>query len=115
MKTRITPLLDVRNVREAIIHVLSSEFPLTVTQLRIALTRSFALSVSYQAIHKEVCKLLLMNIVVRDERNLYLNPEWINRQKAFFFFAYEKYLGQKELKNVVQECELQMRLDDLID
>jgi|GEM_PF-6972146 len=89
-------LLDVKSVREAIIGILSQDFPLSVSQLRQHMVRNLTFSVSYQAIHKEVCKLLDMRVLARDGRALFLNPDWILRQKTFFHTTHENYEQERQ-------------------
>lgn len=81
------------SVREAIIAILAEDFPLTVAQLKRTIYRRYGLRVSYQAIHKEACRLIDQQILQREERLLQLCADWIACQQEFFRGAYRKYLG----------------------
>jgi hypothetical protein len=69
---------------EYIIEILSNEWPLTAKQIYNRLKRNYGLSVSYQAIHKHLKQMEKEKILIKNERNLSLNPNWVESKKTFF-------------------------------
>lgn len=78
------PLLGKKKtVKDHIISILSSEWPLTSRKLYNTLTKKYNLSVSYQAVHKAIKELVASGIVVKNSKELQLNLDWINEVKGF--------------------------------
>jgi hypothetical protein len=71
-------------VREALLNILADEFPLSTNQLRSKIRRSFGLSVTYQAVHKELIKLEKYEVVEKQADNYLLSLDWIKNNALFF-------------------------------
>ena len=69
--------------KDAIVSILSSEWPLTMKEIYFAAIRQHALNVSYQAMHKATKQLIQQKIITRNERTYSLNTEWIKQIKGF--------------------------------
>jgi len=72
------------SIRNKIIEVLSENWPLSAKQIYNKLQRSHGVSVSYQAVHKQLKLMLEEKIILKNEKNLSLNSEWIENKKSFF-------------------------------
>jgi len=78
------PLLGKKKtVKDYIISILSSEWPLSSRKIYNILTKRYNVAVSYQAVHKAIKELAASNIVVRNSNELKLNLEWIKEVKGF--------------------------------
>ena len=95
MLTATTRLHDAKTVKEAIVCILSDRFPLTISEMRAVMRQTLTLHVSYQAIHKEVLRLLDSHVLARDGKMLLLNPVWLEEQRRFFVRTHSLYVVGK--------------------
>jgi DNA-binding Lrp family transcriptional regulator len=65
------------SVKNNIVAILADEFPLSINEIRSRLRISFKHSVSYQAVHKELVKLLEEGVVHKEDAGYLLNISWI--------------------------------------
>jgi hypothetical protein len=92
----LLPKLTPRTVKEKIIFLLASEFPLTVKELRMKIKHNFQESVSYQSVHKELNRLMDEEIVSCQEKKYLLNTEWIKQVGLFSDLILSSYTRQKK-------------------
>ena len=100
------PLLDQKSgtARDRILTVLSKRFPLTAKQIFSELKKEFGSNVSYQAIHKLLSQLAEERVIVREEKNYFLNREWIKQVKNFGS-SLEDYYYKNSGQNYLKELE----------
>ena len=78
-------------VKDAIVNVLGSEWPLSLKEIYFAVVKEYSLGVSHQAVHKALKKLAENKVLVRHERKYCLNIEWIREVKQFGASLEEAY------------------------
>ena len=91
----LLPKLKPKTVKEKIIFILSSDFPLTVKDLRLRIKSQFHDSVSYQSVHKELNRLKEEDIVKLESKKYLLNVEWIKQVGLFSDLIISNYTRQK--------------------
>ncbi len=92
----LLPKLKPKTVKEKVIFLLSSEFPLTVKELRSKIKSQFGESVSYQSVHKELNRLIQEEIVICEKKKYLLNTEWIKQVSLFSDLILSSYTRQKK-------------------
>ena len=98
--------------KDAIVSILSQEWPLTMKEIYFAAVRQHALNVSYQAMHKATKQLIQRRIITRNERTYSLNTEWIKQIKGFtenLEKAYER-TAEKTKPRTIKELKKQVNL-----
>ncbi len=92
----LLPKLKPKTVKEYILVILSSEFPLTIKELKLRIKNNFSESVSYQSIHKELSHLSSDQIVVCENKKYLLSIEWIRQLGLFSDLIISNYTKQKK-------------------
>lgn len=92
----LLPKLAPKTVKEKIIVLLASEFPLTVKDLKLKIKSNFNVSVSYQSVHKELNHLMTDEIIINDNKKYLLNVEWIKQVGLFSDLIVSNYTSQKK-------------------
>jgi len=90
------------NVKDAVVTVLASEWPLSAKQI-YGRTTDMGLSVSYQAVYKTIGKLMESSVIRKVGNNYLLNDEWIKSIKGFadnIEKRYSKEIATEILKDV---------------
>ncbi len=88
------------STKDAIIGLLSVEWPLSAKEISERVQKEVGTTVSYQAIHKRLSELEESFIVEKRDRNYALNTEWIRKGKNFFTqmeTTYAKTIGKYEI------------------
>lgn len=67
-----------RNTREAIIQILSNEFPLTIKKVYNHVKKEYKLDITYQAVFKLINEMLEDGILEKSDREYKLNLVWIS-------------------------------------
>lgn len=88
------------SMRNKIIEILSESWPLTAKQTYNKLQRNYAVTVSYQAVHKQLKQMIEEKMILKDGKNISLNSAWIENKKNFFENL-GKSLNKKDSKKEV--------------
>lgn len=93
-----------RNVREAIISILSKEFPLNIKKIYNRVRKEYSLNVTYQAVFNMVKEMLEDGILEKSEREYRLNMNWIKNLKIELDMIMKKYnYAGDEMLNRIQD------------
>ncbi len=92
----LLPKLIPKTVKEKIIVLLASDFPLTVKELKLKIKANFNESVSYQSVHKELNHLISDEIIICENKKYLLNVEWIKQVGLFSDLILSNYTSQKK-------------------
>lgn len=81
-----TKIIDIAHpsVKDQVIILLSDNKSLTAKQIHNFSISKFGNNVSYQAIHKLLTEMLGKGILLKQEKNYFLNQRWIDNTKKFF-------------------------------
>lgn len=71
------------NTKQAIISILSNEWPLSAKQLYQKVTKETNKQLTYQAVHKILNQLAEQQIILKHNQAYQLNPQWITQIKNF--------------------------------
>ncbi|MFH1586660.1 MAG: hypothetical protein ABID38_02290 [Candidatus Diapherotrites archaeon] len=80
-----------KTTRDAVISILSQEWPLSAKQIYNKLQRENGFAVSYQAAHKILKELEKEKIICVDELAYSINPEWVERIGNFAKMMQESF------------------------
>lgn len=92
----LLPKLVPKTVKEKIIVLLASEFPLTVKELKLKIKNNFNENVSYQSVHKELNHLISDEIIKCENKKYLLNIDWIKQVGLFSDLILSNYTSQKK-------------------
>jgi putative hydrolase of the HAD superfamily len=73
-----------RNVREAVLAVLSEEFPISSAALKKSIKNRFGMNVTFQAVHKELQALVQTGTLTKSENLYQFSLAWVNHRLDFF-------------------------------
>ena len=85
----------VNSVKNAVISVLTEQWPLTPKVIHTQVVQVFGLNVSYQAVHKMVKSLEQDQIILKEGTKYKLNQKWIDKAKTFSEQLSEAYSVNK--------------------
>jgi putative hydrolase of the HAD superfamily len=88
------------SVRDLIVELLASGQMLSVSELRFQLRSKYSISVSYQAIHKELQQLMDGEVVQRDGKLFSLKLQWLRRKAEFFRTAEENVVKRNVVTHI---------------
>ena len=71
------------SVKDLIISILGKEWPLSTRQIFNRIQKIYALSCSYQAVHKSIKKLLESSVIEKNGKEYQLNLAWLDELKNF--------------------------------
>ena len=92
----LLPKLTPKTVKEKIIVILSTDYPLTIKELKKCIKKNFNQSVSYQSVHKELNRLLKEEIIVQKSKKYMLNIDWIRQVGLFSDLILSNYTHEKK-------------------
>ncbi len=93
-----------RNVREAIISILSKEFPLNIKKIYSRVKKEYALNVTYQAVFNMVKEMVDDEILEKTERDYKLNMNWVKQLKIELDMIMNTYnYAGDEMLNRIQD------------
>lgn len=102
-----------KNVKEAVVKILSQEWPLSLKQIHYNSARSFGLTVSYQAVHKAIKELVSEEIVVSTGKKYALNKEWIAKMEKLSSTLRQAYSDKqkRDLKDLYKEMQANLAFE----
>jgi len=83
-------------VKDVIVNVLKSQWPLSLKEIYFAVVKQYCLSVSHQAVFKALKNLVENKVLVKQERKYCLSIEWIRGVKQFGISLEEAYTQPEE-------------------
>lgn len=72
-----------KRVKDVLINLLISEWPLTLSQLHKKIKREYRINTSCQAVYKAISELNSEGVVLKQEKNYSIDLEWIKKLKEF--------------------------------
>ncbi len=74
----------VYSTKDKVIEILANNNSIAIKRILFILKKEYALSITYQAVHKLLNQLLNEKIVIKKNKSWDLNQSWINNQLSFF-------------------------------
>lgn len=83
-------------VKGAVVAILSCRWPLSLKSIYSAVTRQYALHVSYHAVHKALNQLAAKGVILKENNEYCLNLEWIEKIKCFTASLEKAYAKEQQ-------------------
>ena len=103
------------SVKDLVVLVLSSEFPLKIKRIHSILTKKYGCKATFQATYKAVNELLRKGVVVKLEKEYSLNKNWIVRLTLFARDIEKNYQSDKGFPIIEENDNLSLNFDALAD
>lgn len=103
------------STKDAIISILGTRWPLSLKQIFQIAKKEYAISASYQAIHKMLNLLLAEGVVVKEETGYSLNPDWIKKIKSFGDQLDRVYSKSSNFKDFQNKDIINLYFNNFID
>lgn len=94
-----------KSTKDAIIEILSSEWPLSLKRIHNKIGKRYNLGITYQATHKAVNELVEGGALKKESREYQLSVNWINRIESFGKKLREDYLKKDVLESGKESVE----------
>ena len=94
------------SVKDLIISILGKEWPLSTSKIYNRIVQVYAVSCSYQAVHKSIKKLLKDRVLLEKEREYYLNTAWLDQIKKFSEETKEEYSSKNFANDIAEDSPL---------
>jgi len=106
-----------KSVKDAVISVLSHEWPLTAKKIYNIIRKTHSLSVSYQAVHKVLAEMVRDGTLAKDGKEYSISPEWIERNKKFYEELRLKIesSGKPTIEEALSSSLTEMHFDNLYE
>ncbi|MFH1895728.1 MAG: hypothetical protein ABIJ74_04115 [archaeon] len=92
-------------IRNKIVEVLTDEWPLTAKQIYNRLQRSYGVSVSYQAVHKQLKLMLEEKMLLKNQANYSISEEWLQKIQKNIGLMAERIKGTSKGINLAEMNE----------
>src|SRR3989338_6138126 len=123
MPTGSNPILPqfgsgARSTKDAIISILSEEWPLTAKQIYNKLRRQQATGISYQAVHKTLAQILDSKILEKTGKEYALSKDWIKKVKYSanaLDSHYSSKLGFNDFKDLYKKDVVNLTFVGILD
>ncbi len=97
------------NTKNKIIEILSENWPLTAKQIYNRLQRNYAISVSYQAVHKQLKQMMEEKNISKTQSEYIINEEWIKKIQNNAELIAEKIKNKQKGTNLIEMNERESR------
>ena len=88
-----------KNTKDAVISILTYEWPLTLRQIYYKLKKQYSFSCTYQSVYKAVKELKQKNILIKKEKQYEINVKWVKEVQSFTDIVETNYYAKQKLKN----------------
>ncbi|HLC33036.1 MAG TPA: hypothetical protein VJJ82_04370 [Candidatus Nanoarchaeia archaeon] len=105
------------NVKDAVLGVLSTTYPLSLKKLFTEVKKQYGLSVTYQGVRKAVNSLEDARVLIRNNLEYSLNKDWILNARTFVQRLHETYFETRkgEAKPVTNKNYKEFTLETLFE
>lgn len=89
-----------KNTKDAIINILTIEWPLSLRQIFFKIQKQYGYSSSYQAVFNAVKELVEINVLVDKEKKYEISIEWIKKLQSFTDIVETNYYAKERIQNI---------------
>jgi len=89
-----------KNTKDAVINVLTYEWPLTLRQIYYRIKKRYGYSSSYQSVYKAVKELKESQVLLKNEKKYEVNVGWIKKLQSFTDIVETNYYATEKLQNI---------------
>lgn len=90
-----------KNTKDAVINILTYEWPLTLRAIFYKIKKQFAHPASYQAVYKAVKELTESKVLSKNNLLYEINIEWVKELQSFTDTVETNYYAKKKMENVL--------------
>jgi hypothetical protein len=103
-----------KNTKDAIINLLTTEWPLSLREIFNKIKKQFGYSSTYQSVYKAVHELLKKGVLRKKDKKYELNIDWIKKVQSFTDIVETNYYAKKRLKSLAGLKESRSHEDIMI-
>jgi hypothetical protein len=98
----ILPELDSKpeNTKDAVISLLTMEWPLTLREIFYHIRKKYGYSHSYQAVYKAVKELIEKDVLLEKDKKYSFNIDWIKKVQSFTDVVETNYYAKDKMNNL---------------
>lgn len=96
----VLPFGDHDNVKNLVFSILTSEYPLNLITLTKLIKKQYGRDVTFQAVRKAVLQLVEVGVLLRTEKQFFINKEWVKESKAIIDGLYQKLNSKQSSKSI---------------
>lgn len=89
-----------KNTKDAIINILTVEWPLTLRNIFYKIKKQYAYSSTYQSVYKAVKELCEKNVLKEKDKRYEINIDWIKKVQSFTDIVETNYYAKQRLQNL---------------
>jgi len=89
-----------KNTKDAIISVLTSEWPLSIKKIYNKLKKQFGYSNSYQSVYKSIKELKEKKVILQKNEGFEINIEWVKKLQSFTDIVETNYYAKHRMENL---------------
>ena len=89
-----------KNSKDAIINILTIEWPLTLKQIYHKIKKHYNYSSSYQSVYKGVKELTKLKVLKSKDKKYEINVQWIKQLQSFTDIIETNYYAKDKIRNI---------------
>ncbi len=89
-----------KSTKDAVINILTYEWPLTLRQIFYKIKKQYGYSSSYQSVYKAVKEMKESHVLLDNEKKYEINVGWIKKLQSFTDIVETNYYATEKLQNV---------------
>jgi len=89
-----------KNSKDAVITLLTYEWPLTLKQIYNRIKKQYSYSSTYQSVYKTVKELLEKKVLIQKDKQYEINIDWIKKLQSFTDIVETNYYAKQKLHSV---------------
>jgi hypothetical protein len=100
--------------KDAVISILTAEWPLTLRAIFFKIKKTYGYSASYQAVYKAVKELVSAGVLVSADKKYELDMKWIKKLQSFTDIVETNYYAKERMNNISGVSESKKNGDILV-
>lgn len=89
-----------KNTKDAVINILTYEWPLTLRQIFYKIKKEFNYSSSYQSVYKAVKELCEKKVLKDNDKKYEIDTNWVKKVQSFTNIVETNYFSKERLQNL---------------
>jgi len=89
-----------KNTKDAVINLLTSEWPLTLRQIFYKIKKQYNYSFTYQSVYKAVKELKERKVLLEKDKKYEINVKWVKRLQSFTDIVETNYYTKDRMQNI---------------
>jgi hypothetical protein len=89
-----------KNTKDAVISILTYEWPLTLRQVFYKIKKQYGYSSTYQSVYKAIKELTEKDVLTAKEKKYEINTAWIKKVQSFTDIVETNYYAKQKFQNI---------------